>query len=47
MSTATLAIYIMATLQTLEAESLLLFRSQGMILVFLEAAVANSSVGDI
>jgi hypothetical protein len=45
--TATSAIYNMATLQTLEAESILLLRSQGMILAFLEETVINCSIGDI
>jgi hypothetical protein len=45
--TATLAISNMATLQLLEVESILLFRSQGMVLMFLKEMIINCGVEDI
>jgi hypothetical protein len=44
---ATLAISNMATLTTIESESIFLFRSHGMILVFLKEKVINGSIGDM
>jgi hypothetical protein len=45
--TATLAISNMATFQALEAEIVFLFRSQGMVLMFLKETVINFCIGDI
>jgi hypothetical protein len=44
---ATLTISNMATLRELEAEIILLFRIQGVVLIFLKETVVNCGVGDI
>jgi hypothetical protein len=45
--TTTLAIYNMATIQALEVESIIMLRSQGVVLMFLKEKVINRGVGDI